>query len=129
MKIILFLSFFILPSLSFAQTINTIPLKELDTEYLEMIPYRKPFVGSKIFMLIDFGQMIENVARPESRRVKDENGKDMVFNSDMDCLNFMLKYGYELVLKTEKISDGDSYSSYLMRRVKKNNSESKSKID
>jgi hypothetical protein len=43
----------------------------------------------------------------------------------MDCLNFMLKYGYELFTKTEKVSQGDSYSSYLMKKVKKNKSENK----
>jgi hypothetical protein len=70
MKIILFLSFFILPSLSFAQTVNTIPLNELDVEYLEVLTYGKLFDGPRVFMLIDFGQMVENLRRPESRKVK-----------------------------------------------------------
>ena len=114
-----------LPNLAFTQTVNNVNLNELDVEYIEVVPYRKPFNNKKVYLLIDYGQQIEIVAfvRPESSKVKDENGQELVFNSDVDCLNFMSKFGYELFTKTEKVSEGISYSVYLLRKKRKINKE------
>ena len=118
MKTIIASILFSFPNLIFAQVVNNIHLNELDVEYIEIEPYRRTFVNRKIYLLIDYGQQIDPVVlvRPESLKVKDENGQELVFNSAIDCLNFMSKFGYELFTKTEKVSEGNSYSVYLLRK-------------
>ena len=125
MKITLIFLLLALPGLIFAQTVNNVNLSELDVEYIEVVPFRKPFNNKKVYLLIDYGQQIEIVAfvRPESSKVKDENEQELVFNSNIDCLNFMSKFGYELFTKTEKVSEGISYSVYLLRKKRKINKE------
>ena len=123
MKTTLIFLLLALPNLIFAQTVNNVRLNELDVEYIEIEPYRKPFINRRVYLLIDYGQQIEPVAfvRPESLKVKDENGQELVFNSDIDCLNFMSKFDYELFTKTERVSSENSYSVYLLRKKRKIN--------
>ena len=56
--------------------------------------------------------------RPEELKVKDEIGNELIFNSEIDCLNFMVKNGYELISKNERISGESSFPVFLMRKTK-----------
>ena len=120
MKTALLFLFLMLPSLSFAQTVNNVPLKNIDAEYLEFYYFRKVFKGPKYYLYINYGQefSMEVFNRPEELKVKDEIGNELIFNSEIDCLNFMVKNGYELISKNERISGESSFPVFLMRKTK-----------
>lgn len=100
------LSFF-LSATGFSQTVNGIPLKDLqkNSEYIRII--QSPILlANKIKIDIEYGQ-------PEKRKnteVIDPDGYPTQFNSIIEVLNLMSKYGYEL------IHSNDSVSVYLMKR-------------
>jgi hypothetical protein len=107
-KIIAFVSLsFFLSATGFSQTVNGIPLKDLqkNSEYIRII--QSPvLLANKIKIDIEYGQ-------PEKRKnteVVDLDGYPTQFNSIIEVLNLMSQYGYEL------IHSNDSVSVYLMKR-------------
>jgi hypothetical protein len=121
MKTALIFLFMIPTSVSFAQMVNNIPLKDIDAEYIEFYALRKPFRGgTKHYLYLNYGQEIsvELIHQPRTLEVKNDNDTELAFNSEIDCLNFMVKYGYELVSKNERVSGDSSFPVFLMRRIK-----------
>jgi len=101
-------------SAAFAQTVNDIPLKEVDVEYIQIVGTSK-LLSNKVTIEIDFGQENKFWSAKDTQ-VKDENGKLVVFNSMIDALNFMGKNGYEFVdAYTITVSNQNVYH-YMMRR-------------
>jgi hypothetical protein len=99
----------------FSQTVNEIPIKDIDVEYIQIIGTPKIF-GAGVTIEIDFGQ--ENNSGNKDTYPKDENGEYLTFNSMMDALNFMGKYGYEFVFAyTTTVSD-TSISHYILKKRK-----------
>jgi hypothetical protein len=126
MKIVLIFLFLTLPILSFSQRVNNVSFKEIDAEYIEFYVLGKLFKGPKYYLYVDYGQQRSvGKIRPEELLVKDDLGIEIPFNSDVECLNFMVKNGYELVLKNERVSEGNSYPVFLMRKIKKREEEKK----
>ena len=78
---------------AFSQTVNNIPIKDIDVEYIQIVGTSK-FLSSKVSIEIDFGQSNSYWTNKDTQ-VKDENGKKTTFNSMIDALNFMSKNGYE----------------------------------
>ena len=62
--------------------------------YCEMLGTESLF-GSKIKIDIDYGQEVN--FWNQDRRLKDENGKSVKFNSIVDALNYMGSLGWEFV--------------------------------
>ncbi len=122
MKTALIFLLFALPSLSFSQMVNNVPLKDIDAEYVEFYALGKPFDGRgpKVYLYVNYGQERSRLLlrRPEEFVMKDDYGIEMLFNTEIDCLNFMVKIGYELVSRIERISDGSSISFFLMKKIK-----------
>tara|TARA_B100001057_G_C22428328_1_gene786412 strand:+ start:128 stop:664 length:537 start_codon:yes stop_codon:yes gene_type:complete len=81
-----------LPIIGFAQTVNDIPIKDINVKYVQIVGTTK-FLSKKVNISIDFGQK-SNFFSFEPF-VKDSNGKKIVFNSMIDALNFMYENGYE----------------------------------
>jgi hypothetical protein len=107
-KSTLFITFCLLITTSaFSQTVNGIPLKELNAhaEYIR-VSENQIYFSKKINIDIDYGQAY----RIKNTRVLDGNGNPMEFNSMIEALNFMSNLGYELV------NGGDNISSFLLRR-------------
>ncbi|MBN1989417.1 MAG: hypothetical protein JW783_08485 [Bacteroidales bacterium] len=102
-----------------AQTVNGIPLDKIDVTYIDIVEYRK-FVSDKVNIQLDYGQR-SHILYNEERFVKDENGKDMEFNSMMDALNFLSKYGYEYIDSYVTRSKESSTSHFLLKRKEKPN--------
>ena len=87
-----------------AQTIKNVPVKEINTEYIEIagktVERSEGLLigGTKVTIQVDFGQEIK--AKKDAQILK-ETGKpislkkSMTFNSMMDALNFWNKHGYE----------------------------------
>ena len=99
----------------FCQTLNEIFIKDIDAEYIQIIGTPKIF-GAGVTIEIDFGQ--EDNSGYKDTYPKGENGEYLTFNSMIDALNFMGKYGYEFVSAyTTPVSNG-SISHYLMKKRK-----------
>ena len=72
--------------------------------------------GTKVKIEVDFGQKAK-WATPNARFLVDENGKKMNFNSMMDAVNYLAKFGWELVLAypiTETGISKDNVYHYIL---------------
>ncbi len=79
-----------------AQTVNDIPLKDIDVEYVQIVGTSK-LLSTKLTIQIDFGQHTKFFSSRNETIVRDENGKAIDFNSMIDALNFMSQNGFEFV--------------------------------
>lgn len=85
-----------------AQVVNGIRLSELKATYIEIDEYRPPNRG-KIYVRLEYGQEVRNDR--EHSLIKDDNGRNLEFNSLVDCLNKMRSYGYELFQAYDRSRD------------------------
>ena len=110
--IILFLfSFFFIHFSLTAQTVNGIPLKDIEEEYLQITPKDIKATNRKVQLLIDFGQETRRLRETE-QLLMDGAGNKMVFNSEIEALNFLYTNGYELI-------EAYKTQSFIMRKKKK----------
>ncbi|MCL6260642.1 hypothetical protein M3O96_16175 [Aquiflexum sp. TKW24L] len=80
---------------SFSQTVNDIPINEIDVEYIQIVGTGN-FRSGKVKVRLDFGNENKYLSSKETR-IKDENGELLEFNSMVDALNFFGKNGYEFI--------------------------------
>jgi hypothetical protein len=107
---------FLMAAESGAQTINDVPLKDIDVEYIEIVGTAKLF-STKLNIELDFGQ--ENKFWTDKEyQVKNAEGKKITFNSMIDALNFMGKNGYELIMPYVVTVSNQNIYHYLLRRKK-----------
>ncbi len=101
---------------SFSQTVNGVPLKDIDVEFMQIVGISK-MLSTKLNINIDFGQY-DNIWKSKDTQILDENGKKLVFNSMIDALNFMSKNGYDFI-DANAISMGNSnVYHFLLKKVK-----------
>ena len=79
-----------------SQTVNDIPLKDIDVEYVQILGTSK-LMSTKLIIEIDFGQRTKFFSVGKETILKDETGKALDFNSMIDALNFMAQNGFEFV--------------------------------
>lgn len=103
-------------STSFAQTVNDVPIKDVDVEYIQIVGTSK-LLSNKVTIEIDFGQENKFWSAKDTQ-VKDENGKLVVFNSMIDALNFMSKNGYEFVDAYAITISNQNVYHYMMKKSK-----------
>ncbi len=77
-----------------AQTVNDIPIDEIEVDYMQIIGTSK-FLSNKVTIQIDFGQRKKFWSSSKGGVLKDERGRPIVFNSMIDALNFMSENGFE----------------------------------
>ena len=77
-------------------------------EYCEVRVIRKSLFRTTTIARIDFGKGDDVL--------KDEQGKEMEFASNVAVLNYMNSKGWKLVDVHNRIWDGDSYTYYVMKR-------------
>jgi hypothetical protein len=94
-SLLLFIPLFLFLIKSQAQSVNDVPIKDIDVEYMQIVGTSKLF-STKVTIQIDFGQETKFFSTT-TNVVKDESGKRVSFNSMMDALNFMSKHGYDFV--------------------------------
>lgn len=99
------------------QTVNDIPLSELDVEYVQIVGTSK-LLSTKLTIEIDFGQRTKFFSTGKETIVKDDNGKPVDFNSMIDALNFMSKNGYEFVNAYAITVGNQNVYHYLLRNKK-----------
>ena len=100
-----------------SQTVNDIPLKDIDVDYVQIVGTSK-LLSNKLTIEIDFGQENKLFSSDKDTRVKDVNGKNMIFNSMIDALNFMTKNGYEFVQAYAITVSNQNVYHYLLRKKK-----------
>lgn len=116
MKKIIFGFFMLFVCLSYGQTINGIPLKELDVEYLQIVGTSK-MLSKKLTISIDIGQRTKFFStNTDAIALKDEKGEAVIFNSMIDALNFMSANGYAFVTSNIFTIEGQNVYHYLLRK-------------
>lgn len=98
-----------------AQTVNDIPIKDIDVEYVQIVGTSR-FLSNKLTIEIDFGQENKLFSSDKDTRVKDAAGKNMIFNSMIDALNFMTKNGFEFVQAYAITTSNQNVYHYLLRK-------------
>jgi len=93
-KLLFVLAFAFIGQQVFSQTVNDVPIKDIDVSYVQIVGTSK-LMSSKLNIQIDFGQETSIWSSGAKTVVKNENGKRMDFNSMIDALNFMNDNGYE----------------------------------
>lgn len=64
--------------------------------YAELLGHEKGLFSRKVKVTVDFGQNV-SFWKAGDMTIVDENGKDIVFNSMVDAMNFMGTCGWEFV--------------------------------
>ena len=115
-KLISFIAINLVSLSLLAQTVNDIPIKDIDVEYIQIVGAAK-FFSTKVVVGIDFGQRTKYF-KMGNTIVKDEYGKPVEFNSMIDALNFMTKNGFEFVTAYAVTIYKQNVYHYLMRNRK-----------
>lgn len=100
-----------------AQTVNDIPLKDIDVEYVRIVGTSK-LLTTKLTIEIDFGQRTKFFSSGKETIVKDMDGKPIDFNSMIDALNFMSKNGFEFVTAYALSVGNQNVYHYLLKNNK-----------
>lgn len=100
-----------------AQTVNGVPLKDIQVEYVQIVGTSK-LLSPKLTIEIDFGQ-VNSYWTNKDTQMLDEKGKKIEFNSMIDALNFMSANGYDFVSSyAVSVSQSQNVYHYLLRRKK-----------
>ncbi|PLX22231.1 MAG: hypothetical protein C0599_06890 [Salinivirgaceae bacterium] len=97
-----------------SQTVNKIPIEDINVSYIK-ITGTANFIGNKLTIEVDYGQKNVNKA-VNDKRLKDENGNPMEFNSMIDVLNFFASYNYEYEDGFESLYNNSPYSYFLLKK-------------
>lgn len=99
----------------FSQTVNSIPIKDLNVEYIRIEEFGLVF-SNGCYVELDYGQVrLSNVTK--SHKILDDSGKVMHFNSILEALNLMDKIGYEYINSNIVSLDSSSCKNqFLLRR-------------
>jgi len=114
-KFILINLFLISTSLCQSQTVNDIPITEIDVEYLQIVGTSR-LLSNKVSIEIDFGQQSKFFSSGKETQIKDVSGKPLIFNSMIDALNFMTSNGYSFVQAYAFAVDNQNVYHYLMKK-------------
>lgn len=97
-----------------AQTVNEIPIKDINVEYIQIVGTTQ-LLSNKVTIELDFGQ--ENkFFSTKSHQIKDEFGKSVKFNSMIDALNFLSKNGYDFIQAYAFAVGNQNVYHYLLRK-------------
>lgn len=95
-------------------TINGIPIKDIDVEYVKIVGTSKLF--GKLKIEIDFGQPKKFFDWPDTNTIKDKDGKIISFNSMIDAINFMAQNGYKFVNAYTLSVKSELIYHYILRK-------------
>ena len=97
MKQVIFLLALLICSSSYTQTLNGIPVEELDVKYIQIVGQSKLLKVFEVTIYVNYGQIgsIKDSQKGKGLMLT-KDGKQMTFNGMMDAVNFFSNYGYEL---------------------------------
>lgn len=96
-------------------TVEGVNINELDIKYCKLNGYNKGIITNKIVITVSYGQKFKWW---QNQRIVGPEGKDMIFNSMIDALNFMQRNGWEYV-NNYTISSGDNLIYHYLLKKKK----------
>lgn len=99
-------------STAFSQSVDEVPIKELDVEYIQIMGDPR-FLSNKLTIEVDFGQR-NSFWSAKDTKVTDENGNPMVFNSMAEALNLFIENGYEYV--DALLVSGQQVNQYVLKK-------------
>ena len=108
------LALFFVASVSFAQTIDDIPLKDLKADYITITAFTRIQL-TKIVIDFDYGQKNRAIDSKQAV-VRDENEKKVKFESMVEALNFMTRNGYDFVQAYSLQIGEQPVIHYLLRK-------------
>ena len=97
-----------------AQTVNGVPIEDIDVEYIQIVGTSK-MMSNKLTIKVDFGQE-DKMFSMKDQRLKDADGKRVKFNSMIDALNFFAESGYEFVNAYAIDTGNRNVYHYMLRR-------------
>jgi len=103
-------------STAFSQSVNNVPIKDIDVSYIQIVGTAK-FLSTKITIEIDFGQTNKLLSSKDTQ-VRDEKGKLVIFNSMIDALNFFSKNGYEFINAYVITINNQNVYHYMLKKIK-----------
>ena len=107
-----FAACFALPSAK-AQTVNGIRLSEIKADVIELRAVESTF-ADKTWIALEYGQKPYDIG---DLYIKDDDGKKFAFNSAIDAVNKMKRYGYELYqVNSSRNAKDDSKANYVLKR-------------
>lgn len=92
--------------------------------YAEIVGSAKGLFSNKVKVSVDFGQSV-SFWKPGDMRLVDDNGKDIVFNSMVDAMNFMGKCGWQFVQAYVITEGGSNVYHWLLSKDVANEDEIK----
>lgn len=114
MKKILITLMIIAPLFSFSQTVNGIPLQDINVEFVQIVGTSN-WTGNKVTIDIDFGQF-DKVFSGKDTKIMGDDGKPVQLNSMIDALNFMIHHGYEYIDAYTVTMGNSNVYHYLLRK-------------
>lgn len=99
---------------SFSQSVNGVPLEDIDAEYIRIVGTARLLSG-KVIINLEFGQQ-DKLFSGKDLAIVDSTGKSVVFNSMIDALNYMASFGYEFQAAYAITVGQQNVYHYLMRR-------------
>ncbi|CAI8900377.1 hypothetical protein [Chryseobacterium sp. IT-36CA2] len=114
MKKIFAAVFLSLTCASFAQTVNDVPIKNIDVEYIQIVGIDRLFSNKKT-VDIDFGQNSRFLSTKDVR-ILDEKGETVKFNSMIDALNFMSANGYAFQFAYTSFKKDIEETHYILKK-------------
>ncbi|EOA11238.1 hypothetical protein A343_1877 [Porphyromonas gingivalis JCVI SC001] len=73
--------------------------------------------STKVKITIDFGQAVNFFSQNSKREMVDENGTPIKFNSMIDAMNYMARFGWE-VDHTYAITHGNNHVYHFLLKKK-----------
>jgi hypothetical protein len=99
-----------------AQTINDIPIKDIDVQYVELTNVSR-LLRAKQTIDINFGRQIALLPGRKVNIIRDAEGKLVEFDEMIDALNFMAENGFELIsTNVATYSSGHNKFQYILRK-------------
>ena len=100
-----------------ALILSGLPTLQAKKVYAELVGTQKGLFSKKVKVRVDFGQSV-SFWKVGDMILVDENGKDIVFNSMVDAMNFMGGNGWEFV-QAYTVSEGNEnvYRWLMMKDV------------
>ncbi len=87
--------------------------QDKDINYIELIVDPRFFGQGEVFAVIDYGQTIRAI-NMRQHRIKDTQGKDRRFGSEMDIFNFLFRNGW--IHETTFAAGKEGYIYHIFRR-------------
>jgi hypothetical protein len=99
-----------------AQTINDVPVSELNVPYIS-ISVRPKIMSTKVNVTLDAGQASKIFTNQQELKIKDKDGNVIIFNSTIDAVNFLAYNGYKIVSAYVEVV-GESSITYIIMEKK-----------